>query len=595
VQDALARAEDQERQARLEAERQAKHRQMLARLAEIRSQIAIEELAAGGGSDGRAARAYEKTFAGWGLDIDCLAPEEAAARLRVYPPEVVRGLAGGLDQWVQCGVVAYRGQLARNAAAAGGLSLISLLGAKGQPGLADELPRWRHRLTVARQVDPDALRNRLRDALLRYDMSQFKRVAQEADAATLPTDTIQNMTPILWVIGENDMTLNLLRKAAAARPDDFWIHFYLGYYATQARHRDEALVHATAAAAIQPRNVLALQNLGMCLEMNKKDAQGLDVFRQALRLDPGAAGVHFGIGLLLSKKGDRKGAIPHLREAVRLEPGGRLVHHQLLAETLRADKDLAGALAAYQGAVRVAPRDAESHRGIGLVLQEQGKTALALTAFQEAMRLVPTPDTSLLIARALVARGSVEEAVAYVTSPAAPRADLTAQAYTACLVLQDKTGEYRACCAALLKRYGRARDAGEAYSIARCLTLAPDAGTEPAEAVRLADRAVKAQPTSAWYVHALALAHVRAGQPDKAITLATGNLRKAPVWQPSLQWLVLVLAYQRLGKADQAQIWLNQARRVPIAPVGHYVQDGVLYQCLLREAEAAQKKPAGAR
>jgi serine/threonine-protein kinase len=906
VQKALAQAEGQEQDARRQAEREAKHRQMLARLEDIRLQVATQDASSEGDGHAAAALAYEKTLAGWQLDVDRLSVDEAAARVRAYPAPLVRALAGALDHWVLCGVVAYGRQAKKSFAGTSGFSLASLLGAKHQAGLVALLPKWRHRLAVAQQVDPDPLRHQLREALLRYDTAQLKRVARTADAAALPTDTIQNLAPLLWAIGDKQLTLDLLRKAATARPDDFWIHHYLGFFAMQVGRRDEALCHATATASLKPQSALALLNLGAMFVANGRYDEALAVLQRAPRMGPQASGVHFHIGSALRAKGDLPGAITHFRDALRLEPGKVLFHHSL-ASALRANKDLSGALAAYQAALAADPRDGESrwqigqilreqgkpaealdplgkaarlaphdvryalaladtlrdlrkwdealaeyqrvvrlaptsgagHYGLGRVLRERGKAeaalaefaaavrlqpdlkdahellgqalearggdataavtahrnmlrrwpadagartrlaaallrqgesqrhtgawpaavisfreslalrpnepaalqglsqtllvlrrypeavlslsqlvalrpddtqarrqlgatcllagqpaqavtafrevlrrgpataddhfqlgkslllatdvagavaelreavrlmpsrgdfqqelaaalrrnkqlsealaacreavrlmpraasahlllgqilmdqghaAEALAAFREVMRLEPTHDGCLLIGEGLLARGSVEDAIAYLTNPGEPWIDEIAQAYTACLVLHGKSSEYRTCCAALLKHYRHTRQELAAFWMARCLSLAPDTGTDPAEAVRLAERTVEAHPTHGWYLNALALAHLRAGQPEKAIERAQEALRVAPSWQPWLQWLVLSLAHQRLGDTAEARRWLDKARQAPTAPPGVHVQDRIFCECLLREAEAAAKAPGG--
>src|SRR5262249_58150654 len=63
-----------------------------------------------------------------------------------------------------------------------------------------------------------------------------------------------------------------------------------------------------------------------------------------------------------------------------------------------------------------------------------------------------------------------------------------------------------------------------------------------------------------WYLHALALAHYRAGQFEKAVERSQESLRADPRWGGTpLNWLVLALAHQRLGHDDEAGQWLDKA------------------------------------
>jgi tetratricopeptide (TPR) repeat protein len=75
--------------------------------------------------------------------------------------------------------------------------------------------------------------------------------------------------------------------------------------------------------------------------------------------------------------------------------------------------------------------------------------------------------------------------------------------------------------------------------------------------VQLAERAVRAQRAS-HYLHTLGLAHYRAGQFDKAIEQLHHSLKGN--WKAhAANWLVLAMAHQRLGHADEARNWFDMA------------------------------------
>src|SRR5262249_43830622 len=115
------------------------------------------------------------------------------------------------------------------------------------------------------------------------------------------------------------------------------------------------------------------------------------------------------------------------------------------------------------------------------------------------------------------------------------------------LLLADDTDTYRQQCARVLGKLEDTESPRAAYLVARIGALAPDAVPDPARLVRIAERAVRAQPAP-HYLHALGLAHYRAGQFDKAI----GQLHKSIEgnWGArAASWLVLAMAHQRLGQA----------------------------------------------
>src|SRR5262245_66070704 len=80
------------------------------------------------------------------------------------------------------------------------------------------------------------------------------------------------------------------------------------------------------------------------------------------------------------------------------------------------------------------------------------------------------------------------------------------------------------------------------------------------EAVLLARRAVQLVPTAGWHLYALALAYYRAGQYEEAARQAWTSMVVNPKWNGSvLNWLVLSLAYSRLGRGNEARACFNEA------------------------------------
>jgi tetratricopeptide (TPR) repeat protein len=77
--------------------------------------------------------------------------------------------------------------------------------------------------------------------------------------------------------------------------------------------------------------------------------------------------------------------------------------------------------------------------------------------------------------------------------------------------------------------------------------------------VQLAERAVRAEPLP-HHLHALGLAHYRAGQLEEAIKQLHRSIKGN--WNANAaNWLVLAMAHQCLGHADEAQKWFDQAVR----------------------------------
>jgi serine/threonine-protein kinase len=538
-----------------------------------------------------------------GKPADALEPLQKAARLN--PKSVPYALSLGdvlreLRKWDEALPVYQRIVKADPNSGAGHYGLGRVLREKGK---ADEAlaefaaaARLQPDLKDAHELLGQALEVKGGDvaAAVAAHREMHKRWPADAAASTRLAAALLRQAAMLRAKAAWEPAAASYRESLALRPDDPAAVSGLGEALFMLGRFPEAIPPLTRVTMLRPTDTVGWRRLAWSCLRAGQAPQAVAAFREAVQRGPALPDDHFGLGKSLLLVNDAAGAAAALREAVHLVPS-RGDFQYALAVALRGARQLPEALAACRQAVRLMPRDAPARLLLGQALTDLRNAAEALPAFQEVMRLQPSHDVSLLISEALVAKGSVEAAITYLTDPVEPWTDQTAQAYCACLVLQGKTSEYRACCAALLKRYRRTRQEPEAFWIARCLALAPDAVSDPAEAVRLAERAQVAHPTCGWYLNALALAHLRAGQPEKAIGRAQDGLRFAPEWQPGLQWLVLALTHQRLGHADEARRWLDKAKQFPAAQLSGHVLDRVYYQCLRREAEAAVKEPAGAK
>ncbi len=126
------------------------------------------------------------------------------------------------------------------------------------------------------------------------------------------------------------------------------------------------------------------------------------------------------------------------------------------------------------------------------------------------------------------------------------------------LLLSGDAEAHRRLFRRMLDTYGKEPSPTHAYWTARLGALGPD-GIDSAKLVELAAMCLKAEPTNGVSSFGLALAHYRAGQFQDAIQRARESLEAAG--QPhgdirALNWLVLALAYKKVGQADEAGKWL---------------------------------------
>jgi WD40 repeat protein/tetratricopeptide (TPR) repeat protein len=127
------------------------------------------------------------------------------------------------------------------------------------------------------------------------------------------------------------------------------------------------------------------------------------------------------------------------------------------------------------------------------------------------------------------------------------------------LAAGDKDG-YRKLCARLVKRYGRGEEAAVARSVARTCALAEGALADLKPLLRQAERAVKAAPESAEDHKRWAVLLYRAGEHKAALERMQQALKLPGAEADVRDALLLALAHQRLGLADEAKAWLGKAR-----------------------------------
>src|SRR5262249_48371101 len=153
----------------------------------------------------------------------------------------------------------------------------------------------------------------------------------------------------------------------------------------------------------------------------------------------------------------------------------------------------------------------------------------------------------------------------------------------------------------MLKRFGETKDPFTAHYLARACSLAPEVLAHSARPLQLAEKGVAGQKV-VHHIHALALAHYRAGRSDEAIRFCHESLKIDPQWQGVFcNWLVLALCHHRRGETEEAGRWLDKAvkwmDKIPpkagkayIGPlVGIHPADWLEGRILRREAEALIK------
>src|SRR5262249_53225616 len=155
---------------------------------------------------------------------------------------------------------------------------------------------------VARSVDSDPWRDRLRVALAARDVTTLRQLADEPDLPTRPASALLTLGNGLTKLGANARALIVLRAARQAHPDDFWANIDLGMallFHGPKRPAGEDIRYLSAAVALRPESPGARLNLGFVLSKANRVEDALIEYRAAARLKPDYASSHLNIADVL--------------------------------------------------------------------------------------------------------------------------------------------------------------------------------------------------------------------------------------------------------------------------------------------------------
>ncbi len=270
--------------------------------------------------------AYLRAFRDYGIDVEVLPAEQAAGLIRARLVHLE--LAGALDHWV------------------GGLG---------------PSPRRNKLIAIARAVDSDEWRNRVRDALWAGQRGQAvlaELVASEKVRA-LPPATVNSLAFAVRSAGLLNDAVALLRDAQQRHPDDFWINFNLAWSLDQKRppSRDEAVRFYSVALALRPGSIATLNNLANDLRENGRADEAIPYLRKAIEIDPNYVRAHNSLGSVLRAQGKLAEAIDACRKAIEIDPNFAPAHNNL-GLALADQKKPEEAIVCYRKAIELDPKDA---------------------------------------------------------------------------------------------------------------------------------------------------------------------------------------------------------------------------------------------
>jgi tetratricopeptide (TPR) repeat protein len=466
---------------------------------------------------------------------------------------------------------------------------------------------WKRLLSVARAVDQDPWRNRLRFAMEQDGDDQrdsLVGLAASAQINNLSSTSIVCLAAALHRCGETERALSLLHLRQQRYPDDFLTNCNLArLYLDEPRERafDQDIRFGTAAISIRPNSAAALSILaGALFEKGASDKAVLDeaiVFaKEVVRLEPREWWAYHNLAVTYHRKGAIDESITYYKEALRLGSNSSMTHQEL--GSLYEEKRLIDeAIASYSEALRIEPRQHAMNQ-LSELLRQKHRAENVIDYYRRLLR--DEPDLAYAhfgLARQLLEKELFDESIEHyqsalkLSSTAHPKhiAELRGELgralsrnhqldeSIACYQQASQLYELNHIHFSLAHLYAKRHEWPEALkSYEQAVRLAPDSpglhsgiawflATCPNEefrntnrAVEHATKAVELEPQNATYQSCLGIAYYRAGKWDVAIS-ALNRARQLRDIADERDGFFLAMAYQRIGDNKEARKYYDNA------------------------------------
>ena len=149
-------------------------------------------------------------------------------------------------------------------------------------------------------------------------------------------------------------------------------------------------------AAADPKDYSAFFNLALAESALKRDSDAIGHYKQVLTLKPGLFEAELNLGILeLRSHQDPSDAVSQLQSAAKQKPAAARPQ-RYLGEALLSQGDLGAAQSAFESALKLDPKMSVAELGLGQTLMREGKLDDALPHYKQAVALDPANMSYLM-------------------------------------------------------------------------------------------------------------------------------------------------------------------------------------------------------
>jgi len=178
-------------------------------------------------------------------------------------------------------------------------------------------------------------------------------------------------------------------------PNNSSAWYYFGRTKYNENRSKEAIDAFERCLRLDPKNVKAEDNLGLCYQAMQRNDEATQCFKSAIAWQgdaPTNSGPFIDLGIALVDKNKLTEALPYLQKAVVISPDESRAHQELGKTYLKLNR-LPDAQSELERAAKLAPKDAPLHFILGQVYRREGYAEKAKAEFAQYAELSGTHST----------------------------------------------------------------------------------------------------------------------------------------------------------------------------------------------------------